>query len=277
MNIQNYEGVIQQGQVYEAYDFNLNGTMYYFTSNRISFTLDTNHYLPLPITRDDVTYTCSHDPTERQVIILASSTLAQLLVYSLEVKPLFLRIKKYVADATVTGTPEILYTGYAKTIDFADGFCKITFYNLIGLFNYNFPRVTYQGSCNNIFGDTTTCQYTNTPHSTTVRAIDTTKKIITTNANIILTADAPTLGKCYAEGTYRLITSSSVNGDRHVVITLMYPFSSSFGVNSGLQITLGCDKLAYTCKYLYGNLIHFVGMPYIPIKDSANIPIAGSL
>ena len=74
-------------------------------------------------------------------------------------------------------------------------------------------------------------------------------------------------GKALFDGMYRFISSHVGNN-----ITIQYPFD---GLVDGNNVTVwpGCDKDPATCQNKFSNFVNYVGMPYIPLKDSEQVAL----
>ena len=68
-----------------------------------------------------------------------------------------------------------------------------------------------------------------------------------------------------ADQIYRIHSDKSVNNERKIVLSdeLLFPIE----VGDEVELTVGCDKQASTCRSKFQNMINFQGFPFIPGED----------
>lgn len=267
MTIAASETAVQSSDIFEVYDFTHGTDHYYYTSDFEDRIVDGVSYSAEAIERTGFPYASGNSVLACTITIPNTNALAVLLRPTSEQRPLSVSIKRYFTDDLANA--ENIFIGYASGINFQGGICTIEFKTIMLEIERAISRVRMQSLCNNQLFDST-CALLST---------DTDKQ---TSAIVTVSVDGKTLssatfgakdtgfftgGKVLYNGTYRYISLHSGND-----LTIQYAFD---GLADGESVTawLGCDKLPATCISKFKNLVNYVGMPYIPLKDSEKVAL----
>lgn len=270
MTIAASEQAIQSSDKYECYDF-LYGTDHYLYTSDFK-THDT--YVAETIERTGFPY--SSDLSQRVCTINIPSTnaLALLIKVTNETKPLQVTIDLYFSDDPTNH--ENVFVGRATGVNFAGGVCTIEFKSIMQEIERNICRVRMQALCNNQLFDAICGNVTDGIDPDDFE--ETAEVTVSVDGKTLSSATFGTLetdhglnylsgGKVLFDGMYRLITSHDGNN-----ITIQYEYSDLVTTDE-VTVWPGCNKSPAVCISKYNNLVNFVGMPYIPLKDSEQVAL----
>jgi uncharacterized phage protein (TIGR02218 family) len=266
MTIHTSEVETQSSDICEVYQFEINGAYYYYTSFYKDILLDGIIYTAEALERTGFSFTS--DPTPRVCTLSFPNInpIAQALHSLNEAVSLSVSITRYFLDDPTHS--ESVFIGSSTGINFNSGLCVVEFKTIVLELERQICRIRMQALCNNQLFDNV-CGKLAADYE--VQAAVTVSVDGKTLSSVVFAAfddDYFTLGKCLYNGIYHYI-SSHVGED----IKIQYPFS---GLIDGTTISFwpGCSKHpGEACIPKFNNLDNFVGMPYIPLKDSQETAI----
>jgi uncharacterized phage protein (TIGR02218 family) len=266
MSIHTSESKTQQSVITETYQFQYYQTVYRYTSAPIDFTVGGYTFTADAVERSGYTIGSKNEITSLQVSLPATNALALLLKPIYDIRPLKVTIVRYFSDEPAEG--ESIFIGELTAVSFADGVCQMSFENKMNLVRRSVCRVRMQAQCNNQLYDTT-CALDRQDYSVNaIVTVSTSGKQLTSATFSLFDDNYFTIGTVLFNGHHRIVT-------KHVGADIWINRSID-GLVTGSRIVTyaGCDKAPSTCdSNKFNNLTNFVGMPYIPLKDIAGVPI----
>lgn len=173
-------------------------------------------------------------------------------------------------SAGIVGTVNI-FQGHVAESQIGRTVVKMTLKSPLELLNLNMPRNVYQSGCiHNLFDSG--CTLSASAFTTTGVVTGPTPQPTVINSNIT----GPTPGY-YILG-YLTFTSGVLNGQTRSIlswtnttggIAFSFPFWQAPAIGDTFTITAGCDHQQSTCSGKFNNIIHFRGMPYVPLPETA--------
>ena len=160
----------------------------------------------------------------------------------------------------------ILFMGTVSDIVGTGTQIDISVKSKLEVLNAQVPRNLYQASCMNLVYDTI-CQANKS--SVTVTGSATSGTVSTVSSSVYLSDGYFDLGVL-------TFTSGLNSGIKRTVkkfagsvftFSLPLPFAPSSG--DTFSVFPGCDNTMATCSSKFGNLIHFRGMPFIPVPETS--------
>jgi len=266
------EKAIEQPDSYECYTFALSGG---YTEYRTTYfkdvVFDGHTFVATPgMTRSGFQATSDATPSEIKITMPADNPFAVLLADVTALQRLILTIQRVYADSYY----DYVFKGeLVGGVSLDEGKCEINFKDLLFILDREICRLRLQSVCNNTLFDST-CKVPSSSYKMTISvSVDNTGKILTSSdaAFKAMMDGYFTLGKVYFNGIYRLITKHDHDGSdgRLYITTPIWLLTSP----STVDIYAGCDKDPATCVGKFSNLVNFVGMPYIPLKDPSGAAI----
>jgi hypothetical protein len=261
MTIDNSERSLEHRFV-ETYDFHIGETVYYFTSNSDPVIANTIKYTPEVINRSGHSNNSEHETPRCTIVIPATNVIARSIMPDVGILQIKVIVNRYFS--TEPDIAENIFVGYARIPRFEQGLCTLDFDSIMLETNRVVPKVNVQALCNNTFTDSVCgIKPDSVKRVAIVTVEDGGRKLISSEFGPIqfyLPAGKCTLDKT---GEISFITACSNIDDS---ITLVRPFTNAV---NGDQVTVyfGCRKDVEYCAVFYQNLINFVGMPYVPLKD----------
>jgi hypothetical protein len=266
MTINASETAIQSPDIFEVYDFVRGTDHYYYTSDFENRTVASTLHTAEAIERSGISITAENAARVCTITIPNTNALSVFLHQANEQRPLSVSIDRYFTDDLTTA--ENLFVGYATGISFGAGVCTIEFRSILLEIDRDICKVRMQALCNNQLFDSV-CGIDPTPLAVSATVTVSTDGKTLSSSSFGAHADTYfTFGKVLFNGAYRFI-SSHVGND----ITIQYPFPS---LVTGNTVTAwpGCSKHpGEACIPKFNNLVNFVGMPYIPLKDTQQTAI----
>lgn len=265
MTIAASETAVQSSDIFEVYDFALGADHYYYTSDFVTHIVDGITFEAESVERSAWTYPADNSPRVCTITLPNTNTMAALLRMGVEMKSLKVSITRYFSDDPTT--PETLFVGYATGVNFAGGVCTVEFKTILLELERQICRVRMQALCNNTLFDSVCALAAATYQISASVTVDVTEKVLSSATFGAQDDGYFQHGKILFNDTYRFV-SSHVGND----ITIQYPFD---GLVDGNSVTAwpGCDKDPATCQNKFNNLSNYVGMPYIPLKDSEQVAL----
>lgn len=171
-------------------------------------------------------------------------------------------------DTTTYGTIDI-FSGDVGQVQLDGSTVTLTVKGRNNKLDVNYPRNTYQPSCNNTFCDST-CTLSAASFTTafTVGASPSTKFIPWSGT-------PPSNAAQYAGGKVTFTSGANIGIQRTIAaadntgLTLVYPLGIAPTAGDAFSALLGCDKTLNTCAVTYSNITHFRGYPFIPTPESS--------
>jgi len=267
MTIAASETAIQSSDIFEVYDFTHGTDHYYYTSDFEDKIVDGTSYPSEAIERTGFPFASDNSTRTCTITIPNTNALAVLLRPTSEQRPLKVSIQRFFTDDLVNA--ESLFTGYATGINFQGGICTIEFKTIMLEIERMISRVRMQSLCNNQLFDSTCALLATDPAYQTSAAVtvSVSGKVLSSATFGTKTTDFFTGGKVLFNGTYRYISLHFGND-----LTIQNAFDGLVDGNSVIAWP-GCDKLPATCISKFNNLLNYVGMPYIPLKDSEKVAL----
>lgn len=266
MSFNAFEISAASGSPIELYDFAIASDTYYFTSSEESVTVGINEYLPIEVSRSDI----SIGPDER----------AQIINVTLPAFHPFVR--KYIAMAPGsrstmslwklhrydTPTPEriLMWKGVVRSVAFTEQGIKavVGIMPLTGALGRAFPRFTYQGLCNHALYDTG-CKVAEASFTYTANITAISGDQYTVPGLIVKGAGWAVAGFMTDQANidYRMIIAQSSD-----VVRLLLPFDTDVvDVGTSVDVLAGCDHSLATCKTKFNNVINYGGFKFVPTKN----------
>lgn len=169
----------------------------------------------------------------------------------------------------IVGTVNI-FAGHVAESVIGRTMVKMTLKSPLELLNLNMPRNVYQPGCvHNLFDTGCTLNaaaFTVSGHVTASPTPTSFFSNVTSGA-----AGYYTLG-------YLTFTSGVLNGQTRSILSwnlppgaffFNFPFWNAPSIGDTFTVTAGCDHQQATCQNKFGNLVHFKGLPYIPLPETA--------
>ena len=261
------EMAIQSERIIEGYDFLIGTTHYFYTSDSVNRTIGGQLYTAITIERTGFTYCTDLSIRQCTISIPNTSAIALLLRINTELQNVQVSINRYFSDDLAE--VESIFVGFATGINFSSGFCNIVFSNIALELEREICRVRMQALCNNQLFDSICGLFADDYEVAAEVTVASGGKTLTSATFATKPANYFTLGKILYSGSYRFISYHIGN-----TIKIHFPI---IGLASGMTITAwpGCPKTPVACigKFLATNIDSFVGMPYIPLKDSTQTAI----
>jgi len=254
----NLEG-IEVEPVPEFYVLTTGSTVERYTSYSRSLTFLGNYYAAASITRGNLKQDNNFGITTLTVT-----------------SPITPSIAKYVPNQPIEPVNIVVYRSHIDNLDQYEIFFKgeIKYVQLRGRLasaqceaknKYmltKIPNVIYQSGCNHdIYDDGCQVDPFLWRRSATITGISGSSLTFSfTDGLSAVAVEYFTGGRINFQNDVRLITGNSVLN----TLDLHIPFDSRLSVGSSVYLYPGCDGNPATCNGKYNNLIHFLGMPYIP-------------
>jgi len=257
MNFQIREEATEQGDSFELYEFRSEEFNYNLTSHNEDITYAGHVYTAIPIKRSSFTKNLTEGIIQCSVQAPVTTFFGEYIL-AFPVIPVTVEIRKfYFAD---TSQSALVFYGTVNGFSIQKEVAILECISSINELNYKVPRVFIQSLCNNVFTGPV-CKYNAAWGNETVLAISEDGRILT------LTGIDAAYGFYggYKQGTVmynhdqRFITEHV-----HDQIQIHFPLRD-LHIGDIVQVKIGCNKQGITCKYKFGNLNNFVGMPYVPL------------
>lgn len=253
----------------ELYRISFGNSIEYFTSWPESLTFGGQLYKAAPIKRSgfnldsqykNVTMTISAPPTEAFAQYLAGSPagVTEIIIYR--------------ALETDLTDYKVLFSGNIKSISFKDHLCSAEVVSNSNILDNPIPPYLYQSYCNHTIFDAG-CSLSASTWSQNLGGI-----VLGEDANGYYAEHAYFGTGFYSDGYFTQGVIASVDGEFVRLITyhdrangkcyLHVPFGSD-ELESGDNAYAypGCDGSPGVCDSKFSNLLHFLGMPYIPSNN----------
>ena len=256
MNFQQKEAEEQQSDSFETYCFVNDTDTWYFTSYSENITIGAITYTAVPIKRSSFNVDLVQGVVRCNIQAPVTTFFAQYIA-SYPIIPVTVEINKYYMDDLTTG--RLKFYGTVKGITIQKRIASAECVSSMDELNRKIPRVIVQSLCNNALGDDI-CEYV-------VAAVAVTVLDISTDGTVLTLTNIAPLANWYGGYKYGIITFNNdqrlVTGQVDDQVSIHFPFRD-LAVGSVVNISIGCDKRAYVCRWKFNNLNNFVGMPYVP-------------
>lgn len=269
MTVAANEQSTQDAAFFEIYFFDNGSDTFSYTSDFVdhAVTLEsgTLDYISTTLERSGFTYNAENSARQCSITIPNTDPLAIILRPTSEAKKTLVTIYRVFSDDSY----ENIFAGELINSEFSGGVCSMQFESILLNLDREVCKVRMQALCNNELYDP-------------ICIIDDTESTWRLSVIVGVSTDGRELsavdiglkpegffqyGRVKFGNSYRLITSH-VGGSVYINPPIV-------GLIDGSPVTLyaGCDKHPQTCISRFDNIDNFVGMPYIPLKDTKTTAI----
>jgi hypothetical protein len=276
MTIAANQAAVQQSDAYETFLFTCGNYTFRYTSYHEDVTVDGFLYEHIAIKRGGISRSIGATPGNLTITLpLQCGVVARIRQESGE-RVMLQVYRQFAGD--VDSAP--LFIGFLSEWSAEKQEVKIVFKDYRMWFERNIATVKVQCACNNALWDYTCAlsRATYVLYADIVSINDSGPSSLYSTTYLVLANNTPdsfgenftdksgdyfTHGQIFApDGTCRMIAKHRISGD----VYIQYPYS---GLHVGDTIAMypGCDKSGTTCRVKFNNIVHFVGMPYLPSQD----------
>lgn len=276
MSYNDIENSISDGAPFYLYRFNINGTIYRYTSRLTSYTWiepgnqSNTTFDPSAITHGDLKISQELVKNKLTILVPLDNAVAQLYLTGRPESTVSVIVYRTHAG---NATPIVLWKGRVTSDSPQENQMALECMPISNSLNRPGLRMRYQRHCIHSVYDSSGCKV-----SKASMAVAGTATLVSTNT--VTVTEASGYAKNYftggmllaPDGTYRFIRAHS--GD---AITLIRPIDSlteEIATNGNTAVTLypGCDKSRQTCNDKFSNLGNYLGFDWIPTTN----PFGGS-
>ena len=269
-----------QLQLTEVFRITLkDGTIVHYTKHDANIVWSAETFIPLPITRSDITY---HSNMQVDIVTLNigivgitvganNYTIPQLISMGALRKA---KVEIYLVDWPTVTTSLFLFKGFTTgNISYNQGVLTLDCNSELDKLNTIFPKITYTELCQHEHFRTGTFACNLTKASYKVSGI-----VSSTNGTYTVGAN-PFLFASYANGYWlqgELVWTSGSNNastfsikahtDGFIALRAATPFPIQVG--DGFDVYPGCDRTGATCATKYNNYVNFFGFEYLPKSET---------
>lgn len=263
-----YETSEEGGRPAELYELRIGTEVFLYTNSQMPITISTSTYVPLPISRSEISSSAESGTGEHLDVKLPGDNLFVRKFVSIVPgrRPTLTLLKLHLAD--VAQETIVLFKGVVQSVSFSDNsdVATLKVAPLTAAKSRPIPRLTYQSLCGHMLYDARCKIGEHDPDFEKFLLVE-----AVTGAGGILQLDgADTFGFAdffvngFVEylGDYRLITEQA--GE---LCTLLLPFGTS-PLGTVVRCLAGCKhRLAQDCIAKYDNRINYGGFPFVPTKN----------
>lgn len=250
-----------QGEPIECYFFKGNNQNYFYTTSDQEVVINGDTYAPATMMRTEAEIgTQEEDNLEIMVTVPSELIIVKSYAFSIAPPKLNLTIYRFHKGDDPTLNNVIYWTGVVASFVWKGHLTEIHCPSIFAfILASNVPNKYYQGSCNNTLYDFN-CKLNRSSFlfTTTILALSGTTVVLT---------DTPTFpngflvtGDCFSTtaSEHRMIMTNEGPS-----ITINYPYSE-VKVGDTVELTVGCDHSATTCKNKFNNKVNFAGFDLVP-------------
>ena len=249
------------GHPVECYFFAGTNHNYFYTTADYPVTINGNIYMPTTMQRTESEVgTQEEDNLEITITLPSDSPIVSAYTFNVSPPDLTLTIYRFHDGDDPTLDSVVYWTGKVASFVWKG---KLTEIHCPSIFAYilasNVPNKYYQTSCNNTLFDFN-CKLSRADFlfTTTILSID--------GTTIVLASPPP-----YSDGFLVTGDFSATSAQEHRMIitnngptiTINFPFADA-NIGDSVELTVGCDHSATTCKVKFNNKKNFAGFELTP-------------
>lgn len=232
------------------------------TDGDIPVTFEASVYSPATLSRSSVKYNAQLEVSTLQINAAYVEDPVLEFIATNPVEILWVSVMKLHRDQTPLEA-SVIFIGQIKNVSFKGVSASINCVGFEHFLRQIIPTWRYQLNCNHSVFDNK-CGLAEADYkTTTVITLDSTGTELTS-------ADFDTLADGYFTGGKVVFGVEARTIINHVgsVITLMYKFKALADSDS-IDAYPGCDGRVETCRDKFGNVVNFLGFPFIPTENPA--------
>lgn len=235
---------------------------WYYTSGDVPVTYDGNDYVPATLKRGQAKYDSQLEVTTMDITASYINDIATDFISVNPVDILWVQIMKLHREQSPLEA-DVVFIGQIKNVGFKGVQANIKCVGFEHFLKKTIPRWRYQLTCNHHVFDANCALAAATYKTTETITLDATGTVLTGTAFGTESDGYFTGGEVKFGSESRSITDHSGTS-----ITIMYRMKDLESSDS-VDVYPGCDGRAETCRDKYDNIIHFLGMPFIPDENPA--------
>lgn len=258
----------QQRPVPEFYVFNSGGVIERYTSFSRSLTFLGYEFQAATIQRGSLKFDAKLNVVKINIATPMTPNMTKYIANT-PVEPVLVTI--YRSHLDYLDQYEIFFKGKVKNVQFKNKIASAQCESKNSILAAKIPQIIYQSFCNHdIYDSGCLLSEVSYKRKATVVSFADNGATITytfTDGGGTPADDYFKTGRLVFGSDERLITAGPGGSLGANDVQIHVPFSSDLTAGSEINLYPGCDGSPSTCLNTYNNLIHFLGMPYIPSRN----------